>query len=86
MVICNKQHLSNIWSWIHEIVKQHWGWLEKSVAYKKACIWKSKAETPCFGSYYFFNTSRTEKANNESSDKVTVCAFSPCHSILQQAY
>ena len=24
-----KQHLSNIWSSVHEIVKQHWGWVEK---------------------------------------------------------
>ena len=35
MVVCNKQHLSNIWSWIHGKRKQHWGWAEKSVAYKK---------------------------------------------------
>ena len=34
-VICTKQHLSNIWSWIHEKVQQHWGWVEKSAAYKK---------------------------------------------------
>ena len=33
-----KQHLSNIWRSIHEKVKQHWGWVEKSVAYKKAFI------------------------------------------------
>ena len=31
--IC-KQHLSNIWSWIHEKVKQHLGWVKKTVAYK----------------------------------------------------
>ena len=35
MVRCIKQHLSNIWSSIHEKVKQHWGWVEKSDAYKK---------------------------------------------------
>ena len=29
MLICIKQHLSNIWSSIHEKVKQHWGWVEK---------------------------------------------------------
>ena len=35
--ICIKQHLSNIWSSIHEKVKQHWGWVgKKSVAYKKS--------------------------------------------------
>ena len=28
-------HLSNIWSSIYEKVKQNWGWVEKSVAYKK---------------------------------------------------
>ena len=35
--ICNKQHVSNIWSLIHEKVKQHWGWIEKkSDSYKKS--------------------------------------------------
>ena len=29
MLICIKQHLSNIWSSIHGKVKQHWGWVEK---------------------------------------------------------
>ena len=29
MLVCIKQHLSNIWSSIHEKVKQHWGWVEK---------------------------------------------------------
>ena len=28
-----KQHLSKIWSSIYEKVKQHWGWIEKIVAY-----------------------------------------------------
>ena len=39
MLVCIKQHLSNIWSSIHEKDKQHRGWvdLKKSVAYKKAC-------------------------------------------------
>ena len=32
MLICIKQHLSNIWSSIHEKVQQHW--VEKSVIYK----------------------------------------------------
>ena len=32
-------HLSNIWSSIHEEVKQHWGWVEKKrCLLKKACI------------------------------------------------
>ena len=35
MLICIKQHPSNIWSSIHEKVKQHWRWVEKSIAYKK---------------------------------------------------
>ena len=34
MLICIKQYLSNIWSSIHEKVKQHLGWGEKSVAHK----------------------------------------------------
>ena len=36
MLICIKQHLSNIWSSVYENVNQHWGWVEKSVAYKKS--------------------------------------------------
>ena len=35
MLTCIKQHLSNIWSSVHENVKKHWGWVEKSLAYKK---------------------------------------------------
>ena len=35
MVICIEQHLSNIWSSVHEKVKQHWAWVEKSVVYTK---------------------------------------------------
>ena len=35
MLIGTKQHLNNIWGSIHEKVKQHWGWVEKSVAYQK---------------------------------------------------
>ena len=38
MLICIKQHVSNIWRSIYEKVKQHWGWVEKSVAYKKVYI------------------------------------------------
>ena len=34
MLICIKQHISNIWSSIHKKVKQHWGWVEKNIAYK----------------------------------------------------
>ena len=38
MLICIRQHLSNIWSSIHEKVKQHRGWVEKKrCLYKKAC-------------------------------------------------
>ena len=37
MVICIKQHLSNIWSSIHEKVKQHWDWVEK-----KLCLIKKR--------------------------------------------
>ena len=38
MVMCNKQHLSNTWSWIHEKNKQHWDWIEKCIVYKKTYI------------------------------------------------
>ena len=38
MLICIKQHLSNIWSWIHEKVKLHLGRVKKKKIYKKARI------------------------------------------------
>ena len=42
-VICIKQYLSNIWSSIHEQVKEQWDWLEKKrCLYKIACILLSK--------------------------------------------
>ena len=35
-VWCSLNVLSNIWSAIHEEVKEHWGWVEKkTVAYEK---------------------------------------------------
>ena len=44
MVICIKQHLSNIWSSIYEKVKQYWGWVEKKkrfIAKKAYSPWTS---------------------------------------------
>ena len=38
MLICIKQHLSNIWSSIHEKLRTTEAELKKSVAYEKACI------------------------------------------------
>ena len=31
MFIGNKQHLSNIWSSVHEKIKQQWDWVEKKL-------------------------------------------------------
>ena len=42
MLILIKQHPRNIWSSIHEKVKQHWGWVEKNVAYIKKRICENK--------------------------------------------
>ena len=39
MLICIKQHLSNIWSSIHEKVKQHWGWVEKKALLIKKSVY-----------------------------------------------
>ena len=42
MLICIKQHPSNIWSSIHEKVKQHWCWVEKkTLLIKKACSYET---------------------------------------------
>ena len=38
MFTCNKQHLSNKWSWIHEKLSNTETELKKSVAYKKCVI------------------------------------------------
>ena len=35
MLVRIKERLRNIWSSIHEKIKQHWEWVEKSVTYKK---------------------------------------------------
>ena len=37
ILICIKQHLSNIWSWIYGKVKQHWV-EKKALLIKKLCI------------------------------------------------
>ena len=39
MLMCINQYPSNIWSSIHEELKQHWGWVEKkALLIKKVCI------------------------------------------------
>ena len=43
MFTCIDQHLSNIWSWIHEKVKQHWNWAEK-----KCCLQKTRISNMMF--------------------------------------
>ena len=40
MLICTKQHIRNISSWIHGKVKQHWGWVEKKRCHKKSVYLK----------------------------------------------
>ena len=39
MLICIKRHLRNIWSSIHEKVKQRWGWLEKKALVIKKSVY-----------------------------------------------
>ena len=36
MIMCNKQHSSNIWSWIHEKATQFWRWVEKKRVVEKS--------------------------------------------------
>ena len=46
MLICIKQHLSNIWSSIQEKVKQHWGWVEKKALFvKKRAFYRENLKT-----------------------------------------
>ena len=42
-VLSNQTTPKSIWTWIHAKVKQHWGWVEESVAFKKTCnLWSSQ--------------------------------------------
>ena len=45
MVVCNKEHLNNIWSRIHGNVKQHWSWV-----WKKRCLYKTSVYSKCISS------------------------------------
>ena len=54
MVICIKEHLSNNWSSIHGQIKQHWGWVEKSVAYKKKACKQKQPFADVFQNSYLF--------------------------------
>ena len=38
MVMWNKQHLSKVWRWLYEKVKQHWGWVEGNALLIEKCI------------------------------------------------
>ena len=73
MTICNKQQLSNIWSWIHEKVKQHWNWVEKkkSVSHKKSvCSWWYKSRF--FRVYLIKSIKNCWKPLNQYNSKIFV--------------
>ena len=68
MVICIKQHLSNISSLVLEKVKQHWGWVEK-----KHYLWKSVY----FWSSCFFYMTKKVKTKIQISWELNNKHFSP---------
>ena len=41
VIKCTKQQLNNIWSSVHEKVKQHLGWVEKKVEEKRCFLKKN---------------------------------------------
>ena len=59
MVVCIKQHLSNMWSSIHEKVKQHWGWVayKRSVVYKKS-VYLTNRKRYCLDFLIYYGTKR----------------------------
>ena len=63
MVICIKQHLSNIWSLIHEKVKQNWGWIEK-----KRCLLKKRV-------FVQFEKRESRPQITESNTLTDFCVF-----------
>ena len=65
ILISIKQHLSNIWSWIHEKVKQHWGWVEKKVL---------PIKTPV----YNLHIHKSSEISNEQYPKVNLMFLYTC--------
>ena len=63
-LICIKQHLSKIWSSIQEKVKQHWGWVEKSAAYKKLRRRRTLIKTKSCGEIRWYRQSRIPKSSH----------------------
>ena len=55
MFICIKQHLSNIWSSVHEKFKQHWGWVEKALLIKKRVEHNPDKYAFCFLFFLYLN-------------------------------
>ena len=47
MFVCIKQRLSNVWTSVHEKVKQNWDWVEKSVAFQKQYLIFIKQDDLC---------------------------------------
>ena len=69
---CTKEHLSNIWSLINEKVKQHWGWVEKALLFKKTCaVWcisnncYQQEDFHWYDLNIFSNTSKQKNRNNK---------------------
>ena len=56
VVICNKQHISNIWIWLHEKVNQHLGWV-----YIRRCLLKKHVFQFLFWKIFYFK--KTEQSN-----------------------
>ena len=68
MVICIKQHLSNIWRSVHEKAKQHWGWVEKSFVYKK-----KRVKLNCRRFSYFQSFAHDIIAENTIHSNIYIC-------------
>ena len=63
IVVRNKQHVGNIWSWINEKVKERWGWEEK-----KHCLQKKRV---------FFKKKKFKKTIEFSRGKLLLKSW-PC--------
>ena len=65
IVICIKQHLSKIWSSIHEKVKQHWGSVEKKALFIKNIF----SVTQSFLLHFSWSFDNTTASNKKSTSK-----------------
>ena len=81
MLLCIWQHLSNIWSSTHEKVKQHWSWVETSVAFQKNRVYDMKQ--PLMMTPFLDRSSHSEEINAMQKTILWCSSFTPVMKIFE---